>query len=163
MTRTTDGIAVRIGLILGGVALGVGLIIALLIAFSTATHSTDAGIGLGGCVAFLAILGLLIESGHLTAQRTGSIGSAVLSGVISGFGAGVGIGLLSPALVLVKGQTHTPDLIGSLIITLIFMLIFGCMFAGFGAGLGALGGLIGQSYYRKQQAREPVPSANPPD
>ncbi|WIG60662.1 MAG: hypothetical protein OJF49_003410 [Ktedonobacterales bacterium] len=163
MPRITDGIAVRIGLILGGVTLGVGLIIALLIAFSAATHSTDAGLSLGACVAFLAILGLLVESGHLTAQRTGSIGSAVLSGVISGFGAGVGIALFSPATLLAKGQLHASDLIGSLIITLIFMLIFGCMFAGFGAGLGALGGLIGQSYYRKHQAQAPVPSANPPN
>ena len=143
----------RVGLILGGVALGVGLFIALLIAFSAATHSTDAGIGLGGCVAFLAILGLLVESGHLTAQRTGSIGSAVLSGVITGFGAGVGIALFSPATLLAKGQLHASGLIGTFIITFVFLLIFGCMFAGFGAGLGALGGLIGQGYYRKQQTR----------
>lgn len=129
--------------------------------------STLLPLAIAGCVGFLIALTLQFVSGMMTARKTGGVGSAALTGLVTGaFGSliGGGVGLVMDFLVVIPALVSLASSLGqnpaqyqqsqtvSDIVGAIFSVV---VYAGIGAGLGALGGLVGRNSY--QQAH-PAPS-----
>lgn len=136
----------RAGLVVGAAGALFALIFDALLAISGQTPS--GGAACGGCVAFLAILGLCVEAGNLATVASGRVSDGIIAGLIAGGLAGAGLGLLSPVLEVVNGSIERAP-VNVVITSVVVIVLAACMMAGLGAALGALGGLIGQSRYAK--------------
>lgn len=100
---------------------------------------------MGGCIAFLALLGLLFEAGHITALRVGTISSGTLAGALARLLGSMAIGV-GPMLTTLHSSHPV-----SIVLSLIFALVFsGSLFAGVGAGLGAFGASVGRARFMKR-------------
>lgn len=146
----TDNVAVRNGIAFGVGSAVLGCIIALLAVISQVTGDFGRTLSLGGCIGFIAVLGLLFEAGNLTAQRTGTVSSGALAGTIAGALGGAGLGLEAPVHAIQGRQfEQSPHQIALVIGFGVAVFFIACLFAGIGSGLGALGSLIGIKLYKK--------------
>lgn len=157
--RRSPGVPIRYGLGFGAACAIVAVGVAAIAEILRKVH--DGGLALGGCVAFLVLLGLWYAAGEITTQTTGRIADGTIAGLVAGTLAGVIFALSASLVGVLIGALPAVGPAVLIIGTAGSLVTSAATLGGLGAGAGALGGMAGQARYRKAQSRQPQVAVTP--